>query len=193
MGGWITPTTPVEHEDASKRGGKIFLHVNDVDLATEKRLRKGMKVEFLLYADEDGLGACQCKLSADQPDLPPEKPLPAGKLKEGTQERTPGKGFVKGTWVWQSFDDSRGSFRGKGKGKGKEKNRVKGKGKGRAKGKKEKEAGDDEEDEEQEEQEEQEEIEEMEEPGEEEDEEEDQQRSKRSFKGSGSFRGKGAA
>mmetsp|Transcript_60088 Transcript_60088/g.168462 ORF Transcript_60088/g.168462 Transcript_60088/m.168462 type:complete len:260 (+) Transcript_60088:90-869(+) len=57
--GWIKPDGPVEHEKASLRGGRIFLHKTNMQDGT-KRLKRGEPVEFVVYADSTGLGAEEC-------------------------------------------------------------------------------------------------------------------------------------
>jgi len=56
--GWIKPTDTVEHELATKHGGKIYLHKNDISAGSE--LTKGSTVTFHVYADSSGLGAEEC-------------------------------------------------------------------------------------------------------------------------------------
>lgn len=57
--GWIKPSTPVEHEAATKKhGGKIYLHKNDIAEGVE--ITKGSTVTFHVYADASGLGAEEC-------------------------------------------------------------------------------------------------------------------------------------
>jgi len=53
--GWIIPSTPVDHPEAQKHGGKIYCHIQDV-IGAEK-LEKGQTVQFNLYKDASGLGA----------------------------------------------------------------------------------------------------------------------------------------
>ena len=60
--GWITPNTVVEHDAASKHNGKVFLHASNF-LSDTKYLKRDTNVVFLLYEDDKGLGACQCKVS----------------------------------------------------------------------------------------------------------------------------------
>jgi len=51
--GWIKPSTSIE--EAEKKGGKIYCHIQDV-LGAEP-LQKGQTVQFTLYKDSSGLGA----------------------------------------------------------------------------------------------------------------------------------------
>lgn len=52
--GWIKPDQPIEHESAKKRGGKIYVHTQDVAAGT---LSKDDAVQFEVYVDASGLGA----------------------------------------------------------------------------------------------------------------------------------------
>lgn len=58
--GWIEPAKPIAHPQASKRGGKIYLGVNDV---VEEIEGVGATVSFTLYSDASGLGAADCKMA----------------------------------------------------------------------------------------------------------------------------------
>merc|ERR1711862_667318 len=54
--GWIKPTTPIDHPNAKKNKGKIFVSVKDLaDGSTS--LKEGAHVCFQAYSDESGLGA----------------------------------------------------------------------------------------------------------------------------------------
>eukprot|EP00927_Polykrikos_kofoidii_P049717 TRINITY_DN43732_c0_g1_i1.p1 TRINITY_DN43732_c0_g1~~TRINITY_DN43732_c0_g1_i1.p1 ORF type:complete len:711 (+),score=142.27 TRINITY_DN43732_c0_g1_i1:135-2267(+) len=53
--GWIWPDTPVKHDEAHKHGGRVYVHVKDVEDRVE--LAVGSAVSFVVYADGDGLGA----------------------------------------------------------------------------------------------------------------------------------------
>jgi len=52
--GWIQPDEPVEHEMASKHGGKIYVSMKDVP---DGSLEKDEMVQFEIYVDASGLGA----------------------------------------------------------------------------------------------------------------------------------------
>lgn len=58
--GWIKPTEAIDHPDASKRGGKVYIAQEDVE---EEVQVKGV-VSFLTYVDETGLGAMHCKAAS---------------------------------------------------------------------------------------------------------------------------------
>jgi len=58
--GWIEPDEAVDHTEASKHQGAIYVHVNDVE--GKERLKKGQRVQFLVYADGNGLGAQDCQV-----------------------------------------------------------------------------------------------------------------------------------
>jgi len=53
--GWIKATGPVDHPQAGKRDGKIYVNKKDINGATV--LEKGQKVSFTVYEDPSGLGA----------------------------------------------------------------------------------------------------------------------------------------
>mmetsp|Transcript_22297 Transcript_22297/g.56794 ORF Transcript_22297/g.56794 Transcript_22297/m.56794 type:complete len:362 (-) Transcript_22297:163-1248(-) len=53
--GWVKPDTEVEHEMATRRGGKVY--VSKQDLVGCETLEEGDKVLFRLYMDASGLGA----------------------------------------------------------------------------------------------------------------------------------------
>jgi len=53
--GWITPSEEVEHEKASKHGGKLFVGKEDLIDVTE--LTPESVVEFHIWEDSSGLGA----------------------------------------------------------------------------------------------------------------------------------------
>lgn len=59
--GWIKLDQSIEHPKMSRHGGKIYLHCKDVECDLEA-LQAGTKVQFTLYADDDGLGAQQVSL-----------------------------------------------------------------------------------------------------------------------------------
>eukprot|EP00933_Yihiella_yeosuensis_P033866 TRINITY_DN2747_c2_g4_i1.p1 TRINITY_DN2747_c2_g4~~TRINITY_DN2747_c2_g4_i1.p1 ORF type:complete len:485 (-),score=113.67 TRINITY_DN2747_c2_g4_i1:55-1509(-) len=52
--GWIQPATPVDHEQASRSNGRIFLAAEDVQ---EELAGVGGPVTFFLFVDGNGLGA----------------------------------------------------------------------------------------------------------------------------------------
>lgn len=58
--GWVRATTPLNHPEAAKHSGKIFLHRSDVE--GESRIKNGTTVSFFLYSDESGLGAQGCRV-----------------------------------------------------------------------------------------------------------------------------------
>lgn len=56
--GWIVPETPIDHSEAWKHGGRVYVNQNDISCV----VTRGAIVSFLVYADGDGLGAEQVKL-----------------------------------------------------------------------------------------------------------------------------------
>lgn len=61
--GWVQPLTKIQHEQASKHKGLIYLNQKDVVQADDKfiRIKEGKVVDFYVYADDDGLGAEECR------------------------------------------------------------------------------------------------------------------------------------
>lgn len=57
--GWIKPSAPIQHDKASKHGGKIYL--NKKDAPAGKELKAGTSISFHVYADNSGLGAEDCE------------------------------------------------------------------------------------------------------------------------------------
>lgn len=60
--GWIMPTEPIDHPEASKHEGKIYVHGKDIiDANTSEKgigtLEKGAMVQFQVFTDASGLGA----------------------------------------------------------------------------------------------------------------------------------------
>eukprot|EP00929_Paragymnodinium_shiwhaense_P109397 TRINITY_DN75802_c0_g1_i1.p1 TRINITY_DN75802_c0_g1~~TRINITY_DN75802_c0_g1_i1.p1 ORF type:complete len:601 (+),score=159.57 TRINITY_DN75802_c0_g1_i1:124-1926(+) len=76
--GWIEPTTVVQHPDASKNRGKIKLMSKDCN-GGSAWVQKGLKVAFMLYGDQWGLGAEKCRSAV------------AGKASGGGKGQTAGK------------------------------------------------------------------------------------------------------
>jgi hypothetical protein len=60
--GWILPYGQIEHADAWKNNGCVYLGPGDFTLLPGSQLRPGADVEFFLFADEYGMGAEDCKL-----------------------------------------------------------------------------------------------------------------------------------
>jgi cold shock CspA family protein len=56
--GWIVPSTPINHPEARKHGGKVYLSQIDVEAEISG---VGATVSFLVYADGTGLGAMHCR------------------------------------------------------------------------------------------------------------------------------------
>mmetsp|Transcript_84803 Transcript_84803/g.229817 ORF Transcript_84803/g.229817 Transcript_84803/m.229817 type:complete len:160 (-) Transcript_84803:112-591(-) len=56
--GWIQPTVAIEHEQASKREGKIYVSMSDLVGVTE--LSPGSLAQFHVFVDSSGLGAEEC-------------------------------------------------------------------------------------------------------------------------------------
>jgi len=57
--GWIAPEQPINHPDASRRAGRVYLSRKDIRFCA--LLEVGAEVEYFLYVDADGLGAEDCR------------------------------------------------------------------------------------------------------------------------------------
>ncbi|CAK0796566.1 unnamed protein product [Prorocentrum cordatum] len=57
--GWIAPLQDIDHPDAGKHEGHIYVRATDV--APGASLAPGQAVSFYLYADDQGLGAEDCR------------------------------------------------------------------------------------------------------------------------------------
>jgi len=64
--GWIMASEAVDHPDAAKNGGRIYVHGRDVPGGI-CYLKAGDRVRFYLYWDEQGLGAESCMVAANTP------------------------------------------------------------------------------------------------------------------------------
>jgi len=58
--GWLAAYADIDHPDADKHEGHVYIHMRDVK--TKGELFAGDLVTFYLYADKDGLGAEYCCL-----------------------------------------------------------------------------------------------------------------------------------
>lgn len=58
--GWIQPDAPISHPEASKRKGKVYLSLSDIEGGGLPAV--GDKVSFFVYSDGTGLGAMNCKV-----------------------------------------------------------------------------------------------------------------------------------
>jgi hypothetical protein len=57
--GWIMVPETIDHPDATKNNGRIYMHKRDA--AKDVTLAKGDLVSFYLYVDDQGLGAERCE------------------------------------------------------------------------------------------------------------------------------------
>merc|ERR1740130_1004474 len=58
--GWLMVYGNVDHPSVEKRGGDVYIHKDDV--ALDESLSPGDVVTFYLYADDQGLGAEECRV-----------------------------------------------------------------------------------------------------------------------------------
>jgi hypothetical protein len=70
--GWIMALQDIDHPEADRHGGRIYLKASD--LRPGYKPKQGDEVTFFLYADENGLGAEDC-FSTHDPH-PPQPPTP---------------------------------------------------------------------------------------------------------------------
>lgn len=56
--GWIQPTEPIDHPEAEKHEGKIYVHQKDIE--GEPELKEGVQFMFHVFVDSQGLGAEEC-------------------------------------------------------------------------------------------------------------------------------------
>jgi len=79
--GWIQPDTPINHPEAKKRGGKIYLSKADAEGGLPA---VGTHVSFFVYSDGTGLGAMNCKAAdgsgVQKPIGKPEVLRPMGSM-----------------------------------------------------------------------------------------------------------------
>jgi len=65
--GWIQPLLKIQHEQAKRHWGRIYLNASDIancspaDGFPPPRVKEGKVVDFFLYVDADGLGAQECR------------------------------------------------------------------------------------------------------------------------------------
>jgi len=59
--GWVQPFTKIQHEHAKKHRGMIYLALKDVVADDQVKVKEGKIVDFFVYADNDGLGAEECR------------------------------------------------------------------------------------------------------------------------------------
>uniref|UniRef100_A0A7S1F880 Uncharacterized protein n=1 Tax=Noctiluca scintillans TaxID=2966 RepID=A0A7S1F880_NOCSC len=124
--GWITPLTAVDHPEASKHRGRIYLAHEDVE---EEISGVGANLSFFVYTDGNGLGAQNVKPAVVAPvqkiiQKPLTSTLARGAVKgvvkglgRGTSQTT--KGASKGASLQFPAAALSKGLKGKGKGKGK--------------------------------------------------------------------------
>jgi len=70
--GWIMALQDIDHSEADRHGGRIYLRASD--LRPGYTPKQGDEVTFFLYSDENGLGAEDCFATYDP--NPPQPPTP---------------------------------------------------------------------------------------------------------------------
>lgn len=73
--GWIMALQDIDHPEADRHGGRIYLKATDLRPGCTPK--QGDEVTFFLYADDNGLGAEDC-FCTDNP-VPPQPPTPPKK------------------------------------------------------------------------------------------------------------------
>lgn len=90
--GWIQPSTPIDHPEAKKRGGKIYVAQEDLTDGSGK-LARGTTVRFCVYSDNSGLGAMDCQV--DESEVPaPKQQISAAKKPFKATAKSPAKGSI---------------------------------------------------------------------------------------------------
>lgn len=71
--GWIMALQDIDHPDADRHGGRIYLRASDLRPGASPK--EGDEVTFFLYSDENGLGAEDCYATSEPhpPQPPPVK------------------------------------------------------------------------------------------------------------------------
>lgn len=78
--GWIMALQDIDHPEADRHGGRIYLRATDLRPGCTPK--QGDEVTFFLYADENGLGAEDCYSTNDpHPPQPPEPRKQGSRLK----------------------------------------------------------------------------------------------------------------
>jgi len=67
--GWLKPLSSIEHPAAEMHHSRVY--VNEKDLVGAKELEPGQLVSFHVYADESGIGAEKCTITAPAPTAVP--------------------------------------------------------------------------------------------------------------------------
>jgi hypothetical protein len=73
--GWIMALQDIDHPEADRHGGRIYLKASDLRPGASPK--EGDEVTFFLYADDNGLGAEDCYASND-----PHPPQPPASVKK---------------------------------------------------------------------------------------------------------------
>jgi len=123
--GWVQASEAIDHPEAAKRGGKIYMAHEDVETEIAG---VGAALSFFVYSDGTGLGAMNVKEATgagaqkaiQKPTADKGKGKSAAYAKGGLATAGYAKGgFAKGGYV------AKGMFNGEGKGKGRGKGKAK--------------------------------------------------------------------
>jgi hypothetical protein len=99
--GWIMSLQNIDHPDADRHGGRIYLRRDDLRPGAMPKPHE--EVTFFLYCDKDGLGAEDCFVTGDpfpephpepMDDLPKSKPRTANKGKFRARPQLQNNGFT---------------------------------------------------------------------------------------------------
>jgi hypothetical protein len=66
--GWIKALQPIDHPEAGRHGGRIYIHKKDFRSRSEPQA--GDEVTFCVYADDDGVGAEDCYIVGEAMPAP---------------------------------------------------------------------------------------------------------------------------
>lgn len=103
--GWIHPLEKLDHEKAKKHQGRIYINQKDVVQTDGKslRIKEGKIVDFLLYADHDGLGAEECR-----PRIPIRLTLPHGDANRTTKKGAQWSEYLSDSEYFPTFEKEHG-------------------------------------------------------------------------------------
>jgi len=66
--GWIKASQPIDHPEADRHGGRIYIHKKDFRSRSEPQA--GDEVTFCIYADDNGIGAEDCYIVGEALPVP---------------------------------------------------------------------------------------------------------------------------
>eukprot|EP00930_Biecheleria_cincta_P073451 TRINITY_DN6073_c4_g1_i1.p1 TRINITY_DN6073_c4_g1~~TRINITY_DN6073_c4_g1_i1.p1 ORF type:complete len:539 (-),score=96.10 TRINITY_DN6073_c4_g1_i1:7-1602(-) len=107
--GWITPDSPIDHPEAKKHRGQVYVHANDVEGYRDATIAAGDRVSFVLYADHDGVGGEEVRIiqhggSSENPARPepPPRRKKVAQSPEGVSPK-PASAVLPASW-WHALE-----------------------------------------------------------------------------------------